>query len=82
MTDPKKNDLSRRKFLSFGLMAGAWPAAAGKAEAQNLSESGETVKMLTTDGKLVEVDKAALDKAGQRKRASKKDILEWIHPSE
>jgi len=70
-----KNQNSRRAFLSFSILAGAG-LVAGKASAQP-AESGETIKMLTKDGKLVEVDKALL--SGKRK-ATKKDILSWIHP--
>lgn len=71
-----KNQNSRRAFLSFSILAGAG-LVAGKATAQPVEGSGETVKMLTKDGKLVEVDKALL--SGTRK-ATKKDILSWIHP--
>ncbi len=34
--------------------------------------------MLTPDGKLVEVDKAMLEKARQGKKASNSDILQWM----
>ncbi|MGZ5221629.1 MAG: hypothetical protein ACXWC7_16190 [Chitinophagaceae bacterium] len=61
----KKNDeakKSRRWFLSGGL----------------LDSKKEKVKMLTADGKLVEVDKAHLDEAIKQK-ASNKDILQWMN---
>ena len=54
---------SRRWFLS--LFSAHKPAA-------------EKVKMLTPDGKLVEVDKAMLDKARQGLKASNADILQWM----
>jgi hypothetical protein len=38
----------------------------------------EKVKMLTPDGKLVEIDKAMLEKARQGKKASNGDILHWM----
>ena len=38
----------------------------------------EKVKMLTPDGKLVEVDKVMLDKARQGHKASNADILQWM----
>ena len=72
------NNPSRRRFLSMSLLAGAGMIA-GKADAQAVTETGEKVKMLTPDGKLVEVDKGALAKAA-KKPASKKDVLRWIHP--
>ncbi len=39
---------------------------------------GETVKMLTPDGKLVEVPKDILQKALQGKKASNKEIFDWM----
>lgn len=54
---------SRRSFLSlFG----------------SRKPSQEKVKMLTPDGKLVEVDKAMLEKVRQGKKASNSDILQWM----
>ncbi len=56
---------SRRWFLS--LFTGKQPETdAGK------------VKMLTPDGRLVEVDKAMLEKARSGKKASNADILQWM----
>ena len=40
--------------------------------------TGEKVKMLTADGKLVEVDKAILEKATRNKKASNKEIFHWM----
>ena len=80
MSETKNNNHSRRKFLSLSLLAGAG-LVAGKAEAQPVKESGGTVKMLTQDGKLVEVDKAVITQSATKKQASKKDVLRWIHPA-
>lgn len=54
----------RRKFLRLGLISGI-SALAGAAVLSNLSKAeetpkGEKIKLLTPDGKLVEVDKAAI----------------------
>ena len=38
----------------------------------------EKVKMLTPDGKLVEIDKAVLDAARQNKKASNQEIYNWM----
>lgn len=58
----KKNteESSRRKFLKFGLLAGG-AAVAGigvqkKIFADTIPESGQKVKVMTPDGKMVEVD--------------------------
>jgi hypothetical protein len=36
------------------------------------------IKMLTPDGKLVEVDKAVIDASINRQKASKQDIFKWM----
>ena len=43
-----------------------------------LNSKKEKVKMLTADGKLVEVDKAVLDAASKQK-VNNKEILQWIN---
>ncbi|HLG34106.1 MAG TPA: 4Fe-4S dicluster domain-containing protein [Bacteroidia bacterium] len=62
MKDEKENS-DRRNFLKFGLLAGG-ATLAGIGIQKNLSgeapESGEKVKVLTADGKLVEVDSSHL----------------------
>lgn len=81
MAEPKHIHPSRRKFLSFGLLAGAGMLA-GEASAQTSPKSGETVKMLTQDGRLVEVDKALLPPPSSKILASKKEVQTWIHPEQ
>ena len=77
MDDTKKNH-SRRKFLSLSLLAGAGMVA-GKANAQSATSDPETVKMLTQDGKLVEVSQSLINTSQAKKQASKRDVLGWIH---
>ncbi len=38
----------------------------------------EKVKLLTTDGKLVEVDKAVLDAVTNKQKATNLDICNWV----
>lgn len=38
----------------------------------------EKVKMLTADGKLVEISKSVLESASKNKKASNKEILHWM----
>jgi Fe-S-cluster-containing dehydrogenase component len=58
----KEKKSSRREFLRKGLMAGAGVVAGGSLIAayvdKSEKESGEKVKALTTDGQIIEVDKA------------------------
>lgn len=58
---------SRRAFLSLF------------APKEKKTGSPQMVKMLTPDGTLVEVDKALLDQAINKKKASNRDILTWMN---
>lgn len=62
----KTNDKSRREFLSR-----FFPIAAK-------TNNPEMVKMLTADGKLVEVKKSIVDAATTRQKVSNKEILDWM----
>lgn len=74
--NPKENS-SRRKFLSFGLLSGAGLVTQKvEAMAPGLVEE-EKVKMLTADGKLVEVSKSLIEQSSGREKAKNKDILNW-----
>jgi len=65
MGDNKKTEnKSRRWFLTGGMMDNG----AGK----------EKVKMLTADGKLVEVEKRILDAIAGKQKATNKEIYDWM----
>ncbi len=67
MGDNKQSeDKSRRWFLSL------FTAADKKATKPGM------VKMLTADGKLVEIDKAVLDAASKKQKSSNKEIYDWM----
>ena len=69
MEDEKKpTNKSRRWFLSGGLSDSGKTAPAKK----------EMVKMLTADGKLVEIDKAIFDQIANKQKATNKDIYDWM----
>lgn len=38
----------------------------------------EMVKMLTADGKLVEIDKAVLEAASKKQKSTNKEIYDWM----
>lgn len=44
-----------------------------------LPEKKEKIKMLTADGKLVEVDKAVYEQAITGKKAGNREIMEWMN---
>ena len=62
-----KKESSRREFLVAGVLAGL-AAGCGKSnpftpENQSIKPSGETVKLLSVEGDIIEVDKAFLKPA-------------------
>lgn len=61
----KPTDRSRRGFFSLLL-------------SKKDNSSTEKIKMLTADGKLVEVDKAIFDEASKKQKATNKDIYTWM----
>ena len=61
----QNSEKSRRWFLSLF------------TNSNEKNTKAEKVKMLTADGKLVEVDKAVYDKAS-RQKADNKMILDWM----
>jgi hypothetical protein len=62
----KPDNKSRRQFFSL-LLSGSENAANSKK-----------IKMLTADGKLVEIDKAVFEEATKKKKASNKEIYDWM----
>lgn len=72
----KKNDNKRRKFLALGLLAGAG-ALGGNALGKALSKNGEKVKLITADGKVVEVDAKHLPSTS-KKPLSNADLQKWL----
>ena len=67
MGDNKQSeDKSRRWFLSLFTAADKKPAKSGM------------VKMLTADGKLVEIDKAVLEAASKNQKSTNKEIYDWM----
>lgn len=61
----KPVDKSRRWFFSLLL-------------SQKENNSTEKIKMLTADGKLVEVDKALFDAVTRKQKATNKEIYNWM----
>ncbi len=67
MGNNKKTDnKSRRDFLSLFLSA------------DNNKGNPEMVKMLTAEGKLVEIDKAVLEEATKKQKSTNKEIFDWM----
>ena len=75
MSSPKKSN--RRSFINSILVAGTATGIIIPAITDPETKSGTKVKMLTADGKLVEVDKSVIEKATSKK-ASDKEVYEWM----
>jgi hypothetical protein len=73
MTDNKQNS-SRRKFIEWGTGALAAFFAIGLFFSQKKKK--KIVKMLTQDGRLVEVDEALIKSTG--KKVNNKEIHSWV----
>ena len=69
------SNLSRKKFLFSGLSLAAVAAFFFKREIKP-EEKKQTVKFLTQDGKLVEIDVDKLPSS--KKAATKEDLQNWI----
>ena len=76
MSSKKKRD--RRNFISSILAAGTATASITPVSANPKSTTGNKIKMLTADGKLVEVDKSVIEKIAASKRASEQEVFEWM----
>ena len=68
---------SRRKFIFMGIASAAvFSAFKFFKRAPKAPEEKQTVKMLSQDGKLVEVDVVALK--GQKKKITNKELQNWV----
>lgn len=76
----EKNKLTRKKFLGWGMGIGALLAVPSALFGQKSKPvpKGKMVKMLTPDGKLVEVDEAVLASVTKGKKAANKEIFHWM----
>ena len=75
MTNENKKQ-SRRRFIGWGIASAAIFSAVKFILPSRKKEVKETVKMLTRDGKLVEIDMAVLP--SKRKKISDKELQNWI----
>lgn len=74
---PKQKN-NRRDFLKLILSTGTVTGLVTPLQTNSKIESNNKIKMLTADGKLVEVDKSVLEKNADLERASNKEVFEWM----
>ena len=68
---------NRRKFVLTSVLAMISSGLMGRSRTTKASSGEQSVKLLTDDGRLVEVPKAAIQKSKLRKKVSNKEILAW-----
>ena len=76
MSSKEKNN--RRNFLRSILTAGSAIGLISPLKTNPKLESNNKIKMLTADGKLVEIDKSVIEKNKELKRASDKEVFDWM----
>lgn len=78
----KKDNKSRRDFLRLGLTAGISSAAgivgAGLTIDKTRASTGEKATVLTTDGRLVEVDKSYLEEKPEENTIGRKESMKGL----
>ena len=72
----EENKVSRRKLVSWLGVLSLFTMAGAAFRPWKKTEAPKTVKMLTQDGQLVEVDAKLL--AENRKRISDKELQNWV----
>ena len=79
--ETNENGLDRRKFLRFGLgfvaAAGIISSIGGGLLKASAPKSNK-IKMLTPDGKLVEIDASKIEKEITSVRATNAEVQEWM----
>jgi len=71
---------NRRNFFKTLIATGATAGLISSDKTPSQQEKEETIKMLTSDGKLVEVKKSVIEKKAGVRKASDKDVFDWMDP--
>lgn len=73
----KDKSISKKRFLSL-LGLGAFSTMFGNVASAQKKDDSDTVKMLTADGELVEVDRSKLPSNDNKPPVSNASIKEWL----
>lgn len=77
-TQPGKGSSSRKKFILWGAALLGSIGILKYVNRKSPEEKKNTVKMLTQDGKLVEVDVADLANCGRNKKITDEELKNWV----
>ena len=69
---------NRRKFLKIFLAVSAGVGFFSQLKARPKAAKGEKVKMLTPDGRIVEIEKSCLKRTAPVAPATNKEVMEWM----
>jgi hypothetical protein len=78
---PEKEKHDRRSFVKSiltGATAAGIIAPLTTSAKPHKPKTGNKVKMLTSDGKLVEVDESVIKKAAGSRKATTEEIFKWM----
>lgn len=67
---------SRRRFLNLGLLFSVGMFSSGKIQARALGDE-EKVRLITADGKVLEVEKSRIPNFGQAIPVSDAELEQW-----
>jgi len=74
----QKKTHTRRRFINAILATGTVTGLITQVSANPTPPGGNKIKMLTADGKLVEVDQSVVEKLTGSKKASGQEVFEWM----
>lgn len=71
------NTSNRRAFFSKAIRSVLTVGIGISTLEANAQQAGNKVKLLTAEGKLVEIDQEALDQTATKRKVTNQDILDW-----
>lgn len=74
----KEKENKRRSFLKNVLGFGAVFGLTSVVKGSSKVEQKEKIKMLTPDGRLIEIDQSQIENEVTVKRASNEEVLKWM----
>lgn len=70
---------NRRRFIKSAIIAGTAAGIAAPLIPGSDQASASQVTMLTSDGKLVTINKSVLEQTTDQKKATEREVFEWMN---